>query len=79
MGKKKKIRTDFRKNRGRRVRTTDWTRRYQEHGFEDEAPPQDERISGKGELARRRTVCGAEVEGQTEPGLDVHLDVDESV
>ena len=58
MAKKKKIRADFRKNRSVRARTTDWTRRYRQHGFEEEAPPQSERISGKGELARRRTVCG---------------------
>lgn len=78
MGKKKKIRADFRKNRDGRVRTTDWTQRYRQHGFEDEAPVLGERISGKGDLVRRRTVCGADVTGQAEPGLDVHLDVDEA-
>ena len=79
MAKKKKIRADFRKNRGVRARTTDWTRRYRQHGFEEEAPPQSERISGKGELARRRTVCGEQQDGQDEPGLAVHLDVDEKL
>ena len=79
MAKKKKIRTDFRKNRAVRARPTDWTRRYSEHGFENEAPVQSERISGKGELTRRRTICGKSLDGETEPGLDVHLDVDESV
>ncbi len=79
MGKKKKIRAEFRKNRGVRARTTDWTRQYRQHGFENEAPPQGERISGKGELARRRTVCGEQVETGEEPGFGVHLDVDASV
>jgi len=79
MSKKKKIRIDFRKNRGDRARTTDWTRKYKEHGFEDEAPPPVERVSGKGELFRRRTVRGEEVEAdEASAGLPVHLDVDES-
>ncbi len=78
MAKKKKIRAQFRKNRGVRARTSDWTRRYRQHGFEEEAPQKDERISGKGELTRRRTVCG-EQQGGDEPGLAVHLDVDEKL
>lgn len=78
MAKKKKIRTSFRKNRNVRARSSDWTERYREHGFQEEAPPQTERISGKGELTRRRTICGNELAGGTEPGLAVHLDVDET-
>ncbi len=79
MGKKKRIRADFRKNRNVRARPTDWTERYREHGFTDEAPLQSERISGKGDLTRRRTVCGDRLGDDVEPGFDVHLDVDESV
>jgi ribosome biogenesis GTPase len=78
MAKKKKIRADFRKNRNVRARSTDWTRRYRQHGFEDEAPLQSERISGKGELVRRRTICGDEIGGEAVPGFGVHLDVDEA-
>ena len=80
MAKKKsrKIRAQFRKNRGDRTRPTDWTRRFEQHGFENEDPVQAERISGKGELTRQRTVTGTEVEGE-EPGLGIHLDVDEDV
>ena len=37
---------------------------------------QGERLSGKGDLVRRRTVCGEEMAGHGQPGLDVHLDVD---
>jgi ribosome biogenesis GTPase len=79
MGKKKKIRAEFRKNRGVRARTTDWTRQYRQHGFADEAPLQGERVSGKGDLVRHRTICGEEAVASEEPGFDVHLDVDESV
>ena len=77
--KKRKIRADFRKNRGDRTRPTDWTRRFQQHGFEEEDPVQEERISGKGELTRRRTITGVEVDPSDEPGLGIHLEVDESV
>ncbi len=56
--KKKKIRADFRKNRTVRVRQTDWTRQFDEHGFDEEDPAQSERISGKGEITRKRTIRG---------------------
>lgn len=76
--KKKKIRADFRKNRGVRTRPTDWTRQFDQHGFEEQDPQQQERISGKGELTRKRTVRGDELDTADEPGLKVRLDVDES-
>ncbi len=77
--KKKKIRANFRKNRNIRARQTDWTRRFDEHGFEEEDPQLHERISGKGELTRKRTVLGVPLDIGDEPGLDISLDVDESV
>jgi len=76
---KKKIRADFRKNRSVRTRRTDWTKQFDQHGFEQEDPQQQERISGKGELVRKRTVRGTQRAAGDEPGLDVHLDVDESL
>lgn len=79
MTKKKKIRADFRKNRSARARLTDWTRQFEQHGFETEAPLQGERVSGKGDLVRRRTICGDGTTDENEPGLDVNLDVDEAV
>ena len=79
MAKKKKIRADFRKNRTVRARSSDWTRRFQEHGFKDEAPLQNERVSGKGDITRRRTVCGNQLDDETTPGFGVQLDVDERV
>ena len=56
MAKEKKIRADFRKNRNVRARRSDWTRQFDEHGFQEEAPLQSERVSGKGDLTRRRTI-----------------------
>jgi ribosome biogenesis GTPase len=77
--KKKKTRALFRKNRNVRARTTDWTRQFDNHGFEQEDPLQSERISGKGELTRKRTIVGVEVDNGDEPGLGVRLDVDEKL
>ncbi len=76
MAKKRKIRADFRKNRAIRARRTSWTRSFQQHGFEDEAPLLNERISGKGDLTRRRTVTGNQAGNDEQPGLGVQLDVD---
>jgi len=78
MAKKKKIRAEFRKNRSVRARCTDWTRQFDQHGFEEEDPHRQERISGKGELSRKRTVKGTAVDTGNEPGLDILLAVDES-
>ena len=75
---KKKIRTEFRKNRGVRTRTSDWTRQFESHGFEDDKTVRGERISGKGDLTRRRTVVGEEVDDE-ETGMTVLPDVDLSI
>ena len=58
--KKKKIRAEFRKNREKPARLRDWTQQFAEHGFETTDPQQHERVSGKGEISRRRTVIGSE-------------------
>ena len=79
MAKKKKCRAEFRKNRTPRARKTDWTRQFDEHGFQEQAPETDERISGRGEVARHRTVCTADAAaepGHCENPFDVVLDVD---
>lgn len=75
--KHRKTRVSFRKNRSGRARATDWTQRFQQHGFEDEVPVQAERISGKGELTRHRTISGAEAEEGDQPGFGLRLEVDE--
>ena len=75
--KSKKIRTALKKRHQTRQRTGDFTREFQQHGFEEKAPEKQERISGKGALTRHRTVVGVEADaGDT--GLQVHLNVDDS-
>lgn len=73
--KKKHLRADFRKNRASRARQGDWTRKFKTDAVEDDAA-REERLSGKGDLTRKRTVRGAEVDDDS--GLGVVLDVDES-
>jgi ribosome biogenesis GTPase len=60
MAKKKKVRVDLRKNRSKPPRQQQWTRGFHEHGFEDEATAQGERVRAKGELSRRRTIIQEE-------------------
>ena len=74
----KKIRVQFRKNRAEKARVTDWTRKFDQHGFEEVAPEQEERISGKGETNRHRTVIGEvqDVEAIDSRGFEVLPDID---
>jgi ribosome biogenesis GTPase len=61
--KKKKphhVRAQFRKNRTERSRKTDWTREYETGQAEEIEPSLAERISGKGELTRKRTIRATE-------------------
>jgi ribosome biogenesis GTPase len=58
---KKKIRTDFRKHHQRRVRQKDLTRDFLKETLSDDQI-KEERISGKGELTRRRTVVGQDAD-----------------
>lgn len=76
--KKQKIRATFRKNRQVRTRKQNLTDEYREHGFEQDDASRSERISGKGELTRKRTVVGVEP-GDDETGLSIlrEVDVDE--
>lgn len=69
MGKKKKVRTEFRKNREVRTRQSDWTHKFQSDEVEQEDAVQSERISGKGELTRKRTILADE--DDTDAGLAV--------
>lgn len=59
---KKKIRADFRKNRAVRQRANDLTRRFDREEADEIDLPRSERVSGKGELTRRRTVVGAQAQ-----------------
>ncbi len=46
-----------RKNRTTRTRRTDWTQQFHQQDLSEDMA-RTERVSGKGELARRRTVTG---------------------
>jgi len=68
MAKKKKVRVELRKNRSKPPRENLWTRGFQEHGFEEEATRQDERIRAKGDLSRKRTIIQDEGPKQDHQG-----------
>jgi len=74
----RKIRTEFRKGHESRQRKTDFTREFHE-GDETEEPLDEmatrERVSGKGDLTRKRTVIGHDAI-VSEGGFDVRRDVD---
>jgi ribosome biogenesis GTPase len=76
--KKRKIRADFRKNRAPRTRQGDLTREYRDDGMQDDESARTERVSGKGELTRKRTVIAAETASGDRGDQAVTLDVDEA-
>lgn len=80
--KQRKIRAELRKNRTERARRKDWTKFWdtEQGGEEQLLLDAQERLTGKGELSRRRTVR-AEALGQElqDPTLPVVLEVDEKV
>ncbi|MDR1268658.1 MAG: GTPase RsgA, partial [Planctomycetaceae bacterium] len=76
MKKSKKLRVTFRKNRSKRTRIDDWTQRFEEHGFEEESEISVERIGGKSELSRRRTVIGKWVDSSEEHCFNILPEVD---
>ncbi|MDO5553965.1 MAG: ribosome small subunit-dependent GTPase A [Planctomycetia bacterium] len=65
-----KLRVEFRRNRNTRTRVNDWTRKYEndETGVQEDLTSGDERISGKGELVRKRTIVGTRLEVDSEKG-----------
>ncbi|MGA2796863.1 MAG: ribosome small subunit-dependent GTPase A [Thermoguttaceae bacterium] len=76
MSKKKKIRADFRKNRSDRARSTNWTRQFDSDELSVDNTLRGERLSGKGDLSRRRTVISEDIpsEGENPPGRQLAVD-----
>lgn len=71
-----KLRTEFRKGHQGRVRRGDLTRQFRAGEDAELADAeQGERVSGKGELTRKRTVHGADAEPGLAAGLRVDLDL----
>lgn len=62
MSEKRKIRADFRKTHQGRTRKRDLTRKLQQGNFNEDETLRDERVTGKGELTRRRTIVGHETD-----------------
>jgi ribosome biogenesis GTPase len=78
MGKKKKIRADFRKHHESRQRRQQrgLTRDVQQGALQEDQILKGERVSGKGELTRKRTVVG-EAADASAVGFDVQREVEE--
>ncbi|MDR1957671.1 MAG: ribosome small subunit-dependent GTPase A [Planctomycetaceae bacterium] len=77
-GESRKIRVHFRKNRSDKTRITDWTRKFDRENETPADAVSSERISGKGELVRRRTVIGeaAEPDSLDGQGFEVQPEID---
>lgn len=74
---KKTVRAEFRKRHDGRTRKNDFTREFDEGSdFVDDAS-RAERISGKGDLTRKRTVVGS-ADQDEQSGFQVELDIDSS-
>jgi ribosome biogenesis GTPase len=73
--KKRKVRADFRKNREARARDKHRLERLADDDSATDEVLRSERISGKGDISRKRTVAGAEVI-EDDAGTLVLLDVD---
>lgn len=70
----RKIRAEFRKNRGGKSRQSDLTRDYRAADEQTLDAEQRERVSGKGERTRKRTIMGEAAADDS--GFAVQLDVD---
>ncbi len=74
--KASKYRADFRKSHQGRVRSGDLTREFATGDRDKLADAvHGERVSGKGELTRKRTVIGSQSEPDQTAGMSVNLDV----
>jgi ribosome biogenesis GTPase len=76
--KKSKVRADFRKNREVRARGKQGIHHLLDENSAAANAPQGERISGKGDISRKRTVAGGEMI-EDESGTWVLPDVDREV
>ena len=79
MAKKRKVRVELRKNRQKRTRANDLTRRYHQDDLKSAEAPGAERVRAKGDLSRHRTILSDSSEqadeGSTENAL-ANLSVD---
>ena len=74
MAKKKKIRASFRKNRSSRARQSDLTKGYRSGDEANQDALRRERISGKGELSRKRTIVTTNEDDGADGPLQLAID-----
>ena len=74
--KGKKIRVAFKKNRQKKVRKNKLSSHQVDEQVDSQYMDASERLTGKGDLTRHRTVMG--VEQETEDGTEIVIDIDES-
>jgi ribosome biogenesis GTPase len=77
MGRKKKIRTEFRKTHQVRRRKGDLTRDFARDDRAEDRTLKSERLTGKGDLTRKRTIVGIETDAAA-AGFGVLRDVAKS-
>ncbi len=70
MAKKKKVRVALKKNRQKRTRANDLTRRYESEGNGPAEPPASERVRARGDLSRYRTIIEDAGEQVASPAED---------
>lgn len=75
MSKKKKIRTDFRKNHQGKSRRSDLTRDLHQERVDEDEFVAHERVSGKGEATRKRTIIAADSHEHEDQEAGQHLDM----
>jgi ribosome biogenesis GTPase len=74
MARKKKIRTEFRKDHQVRRRQKDLTRKFARDDDAGDKLVKSERVTGKGDLTRKRTIVGVETDAEA-AGFGVLRDV----
>lgn len=77
MAGKKKIRTDFRKAHQGRRRDKDFTKRFAQDDSAEDQIIKSERLTGKGDLTRKRTIVGIETDPEA-AGFEVLRTVDQT-
>lgn len=76
--KKRKLRADFRKNREARARDKRVDREVNDVDTTAADAPRSERVSGKGDISRRRTLAGGEIV-KDDAGALVLPDIDQNI
>lgn len=69
-----KVRTEFKKNYQSRGRRSDLTQKYNQDSLDDSAFTARERVSGKGDNTRHRTIVGQHVDDAGD-GLSINMDI----